>query len=53
VAGSCEHGNEHSSSIKGRTFLDKVSEYQLLRKDPFAWSWFVQLIAFLISVQIW
>jgi hypothetical protein len=25
VAGSCDHGNEPSSSIKGREFLDQLS----------------------------
>jgi hypothetical protein len=32
VAGSCEHGNESSGFIKGRKFLDLLSDY-LLRKD--------------------
>jgi hypothetical protein len=27
VAGSCEHGNEPSSSIKGGEFLDHPSDY--------------------------
>jgi hypothetical protein len=27
VAGSCEHGNESSGSIKGRKFLDLLSDY--------------------------
>jgi hypothetical protein len=30
VAGSCEHGNKPSGSIKGRGFLDKLRNYQLL-----------------------
>jgi len=25
MAGSCEHGNEHSVSIKGREFIDSLS----------------------------
>jgi hypothetical protein len=33
VAGSCEHGNESSVSIKRRKFLDKLSDCQLLKKD--------------------
>jgi hypothetical protein len=33
VAGSSEHVNEHSGSIKGRQFTDNLSDYQLLRKD--------------------
>jgi hypothetical protein len=38
VAGCCEHGNEPSGSIKGREFLDKLSDCQLLKKDsaPFS-----------------
>jgi hypothetical protein len=31
VAGCCEHGNESSGSIKGEEFLDKLSDYKLLR----------------------
>jgi hypothetical protein len=27
VAGCCEHSNESLGSIKGRAFLDKVSDY--------------------------
>jgi hypothetical protein len=27
VAGSCEHGNEPLCSIKGREFLDLLSDY--------------------------
>jgi hypothetical protein len=27
AAGSCEHGNEPSGSIKGREFLDYLNEY--------------------------
>jgi hypothetical protein len=33
MAGSCEHGNEPSISIKGGEFLDYLSDYQLLKKD--------------------
>jgi hypothetical protein len=38
VAGSCEH-NEASSCIKGREFLDWLSDCQLLKKDSAPWSW--------------
>jgi hypothetical protein len=31
ATGSCEHGNEPSSSIKGGEFLDQLSDYQLLK----------------------
>jgi hypothetical protein len=33
VAGSREHGNEQSCYIKGREFLDQLSDYWLLKKD--------------------
>jgi hypothetical protein len=33
VAGFCEHSNESLSTIKGREFLDKLRDYQLLTKD--------------------
>jgi hypothetical protein len=33
VAGSCEHDNEPSGSIKGREFLDQLSDYQLHEND--------------------
>jgi hypothetical protein len=33
VAGSCEHGNEPMGSAKDRKFLDKLSKYQLLKRD--------------------
>ena len=32
-AGSCEHGNESSGSIKFGEFPDKPMNYQLLRRD--------------------
>jgi hypothetical protein len=33
VAGSVEHGNEHSGSIKREEFLHQVSNDQVLKKD--------------------
>jgi hypothetical protein len=33
VAGSCEHGNAISGSLKGREILYQLSDYQLLRTD--------------------
>jgi hypothetical protein len=38
VAGSYECGNERSDFIKCRTFLEQLRTFQLLRKDPAAWS---------------
>jgi hypothetical protein len=36
VAGSCEHGNEPSGSIKGGEFLDLIYKFQdLIPKHPF------------------
>jgi hypothetical protein len=33
MAGSSEHDNEHSGSIKCGEFLDYLSDYQLLKED--------------------
>jgi hypothetical protein len=33
VAGSYEHGNEHSGSKNGGEFLDQLSDCWLFRKD--------------------
>jgi len=29
----CEHGNESSGCIKGREFIDQLSNYKLLKND--------------------
>jgi hypothetical protein len=31
VAGSCEHGNDHSDSIKDGEFIDHLNDHHLLR----------------------
>jgi hypothetical protein len=31
--GSCGYINEHLYSVKGRGFLDKLDDYELLKKD--------------------
>jgi hypothetical protein len=33
VVGSCEHGNEPLSFIKGGEFIDQLSDYELFKKD--------------------
>jgi hypothetical protein len=33
VVGCCERGDEPSGSMKGREFLVKLSDYQLLKQD--------------------
>ena len=33
AAGSCEHGNETSGSIKGKDLFDQLSDHQRLEKD--------------------
>jgi hypothetical protein len=38
VVDTCDHGNEPVGSIKGREFLDYLSEYLLLKKDSALWS---------------
>jgi len=35
--GSCEHDNELVGSIKGREFLDYLSDYKLFKKDSASW----------------
>jgi hypothetical protein len=37
VVGSCECSNELSCSIKGREFLDQLSNYQFLKSDDVSW----------------
>jgi hypothetical protein len=39
VAGSFEHGNESSGSIKGRRFPDQLRDYQLLKKGNASAPW--------------
>jgi hypothetical protein len=34
VAGSCEHGNETSGSIKGKEFLGQLSGCSIFKKGP-------------------
>jgi hypothetical protein len=46
VAGSFEHGNGPSGSIKGGEFLDKLSDCWVLGIDSAPWSW---LVGWLIS----
>jgi hypothetical protein len=38
MVGSCEHGNELPSSIKGGEFLDQLSDNKLLKKDSVPWN---------------
>jgi hypothetical protein len=45
VAGSCEHGNEPSASIKGGKFPDWLSDCYLLKKDSVPWSHLVLCVA--------
>jgi hypothetical protein len=37
--GPCEHGNEPSGYMKGGEFLDRLSDYYLLKKDLAPWSY--------------
>jgi hypothetical protein len=39
--GSCEHHNEPLHSIKHMEFLDDLSNYELVKKYSFHWSWLV------------
>jgi hypothetical protein len=45
VEGSFEHDNESSGSIKGREFLDHLSNHHLLKNDSISWS-YVQLLRY-------
>jgi hypothetical protein len=38
VTGSCADGNEPSDSIKGGELFDKLSDYELLKKNFAPWS---------------
>jgi hypothetical protein len=38
LGGSCEHDNDSLSFIKGKEFLDQMSDYQLLKKASGRWS---------------
>jgi hypothetical protein len=37
AAGSCEHGNEPSITVKGGEFLCQLNDYQFLKKDSSLW----------------
>jgi len=51
LAGSCEHGNEPSGSIKGGVLLDYLSDSRLL-KDSTTWNWLVGwLVGWLVTDQ--
>jgi hypothetical protein len=39
VAGSCEHGDEPSDSIKGGEFLKHLGDYKLFKKDSVPYGW--------------
>jgi len=34
MTSSCEDGNEPSGSVRGGKFLDWLSDYELVKKDP-------------------
>jgi len=34
LAGSCEHGDEHTGSTKGGKIFDQMRKYQFLKNDP-------------------
>jgi hypothetical protein len=44
VAGFCGHDNGRSDFIKGMKFLDKLSDYQLLKKGSTPWTETVRTI---------
>jgi hypothetical protein len=42
VSGFCDHGNEISGSIKGREFLDCLSDCQLVKKGSGPWEFILK-----------
>jgi hypothetical protein len=50
VAGSFEHGNKPSGSIKYGEFLDQLSDYQLLKTDSAPWSYLIIIIIIIIII---
>jgi hypothetical protein len=39
LVGDCgEHGNEPAGTMNGEKFLDKLSSYQVLKKDSDLWN---------------
>jgi hypothetical protein len=42
VAGSCDHYNEPSGSIKGEEFLDRLSDCQIFKRGSAPWSLLVE-----------
>jgi len=51
---SCEFGNETSGSIKGKKFLDVLSDHQLFKKDSASWrvSYYVVFPFLFLSSQL-
>jgi hypothetical protein len=52
VAGSCEHGNEPSDSIKYWNILKKLSDWCLFKKGSAPLSWLYEYKAALPLVQL-
>jgi hypothetical protein len=52
MEGSCEHGNEHSGSIKYWEILEKLSDWWLLKKDSATWSYFLTYKLILSPLKI-
>jgi hypothetical protein len=54
VAGSFEHGNEPSFSVKDGEFLDYVSDHPFVKKDPASWStWSTLQSASEVAPVVW
>jgi hypothetical protein len=52
VVSSCEHGNGRSGSMKDGEFIDQLSYYHLLMKNPVPWSLFPLTISNLPLITI-
>jgi hypothetical protein len=53
LAGSCEHCNGSSGSIKVREFLDYLSDYQLLKKDSALWSQLLHSVKAKVNLSLY
>jgi hypothetical protein len=52
VAGSCEHSNETSVSIKVGEFINWLSDYQLIN-DHVLCTWIIVFVSFPLTINHW
>jgi hypothetical protein len=39
VVDPCKYGNEHSNFVESGEFVDKLSDYELSKKNPTPWTY--------------